>query len=454
MDELRVVAVNGCLGYGYDIASLDAGMAASPHLIGADAGSSDPGPYYLGSGNSLVKDAQIERDLAPVLARALAMRVPLVIGSAGMAGAQPNLAHFVELLQRVAHAGGHRFKLAVVHSDVAADTVVAGLQDGRVTPMSGAPELTEDAIRASTHIVAQVGTRTLARALATGADVVVAGRACDTAIYAALPIARGFDPALALHLAKIMECGAQCAIPLAPNDSLLGILRRDHFLVRPLGAQRICTPASVAAHTMYEQPDPFMLHEPEGSVDLADASFVQEDARTVRVQGARMLTTGHPPRLKLEGARQVGFRSFVLAGIRDAAVIANLDRIEADVRAAVGRNLHPDVAVAGYRLTFRYFGRDAVLGPLEPVRTPPHEVGALIEAIAPTQDLANIVLSLARSSFLHCPFPGRKTTAGNLAFAFSPSDTAAGPVYEFSLYHLMEMDEDDAAFPIDVIEVC
>jgi hypothetical protein len=103
-----------------------------------------------------------------------------------------------------------------------------------------------------------------------------------------------------------------------------------------------------------------------------------------------------------------------------------------------------------FALGFRHYGRDAVLGPLEWDRTPPREVGTLIEVVAETQALADAVLSLARSSFLHCPFPGRKTTAGNLAFPFSPSDASAGEVYEFSVYHLMEVEDQLALFPIEM----
>ena len=36
-------------------------------------------------------------------------------------------------------------------------------------------------------------------------------------------------------------------------------------------------------------------------------------------------------------------------------------------------------------------------------------------------------------------WPGRKTTAGNLAFPFSPSDIYAGEAYEWSLWHLVEL---------------
>jgi hypothetical protein len=73
-----------------------------------------------------------------------------------------------------------------------------------------------------------------------------------------------------------------------------------------------------------------------------------------------------------------------------------------------------------------------------------------MEVVAATQALASHVLSLVRSSFLHCPFPGRKTTAGNLAFPFSPSDTAAGEVFEFSVYHLMRTADPARLFPFDL----
>ena len=453
MQELRLVALNGMLGYGYDPGSLAAGIAEKPDLVGGDCGSTDAGPYYLGAGESLVRREQVKRDLRPALVQSRGARVPLVLGSAGFGGAKANLDWMLKLLLDVAREERLHFRLAVVRADVPKPAVVDALRAGRIRPMPGVPPLTEDAVQASAQIVGQMGTEPLAAALATGADVVLAGRSCDTAIYAALPISRGYDPALALHMAKIMECGAQCALPLAPNDSLLGVIRHDHFLIRPLAQHRVVTPESVAAHTMYEQGNPFLLYEPEGVVDLREAQFEQLDRRTVRVAGARMAPPSGATTIKLEGARRRGARAFTIAGIRDADIIANLDVIEREVRAAVRRNLDAAVPDAAYTLEFRCYGRDAVLGDLEPEKRPPHEVGLLIEAVAPTQDLANYVLSLARSSFLHCPFPGRKTTAGNLAFPFSPSDVAGGDVYEFSVYHLMEVDAQRALFPVETLTV-
>lgn len=453
VEELKIVAINGCLGYGYEFESFDNGLNEKPDLVGGDAGSTDPGPYYLGSGTSLVKKEQIRRDLSYALRGARAAGVPLIIGSAGMGGGNPNLAVVRDILLEEAHTHGLKFKLATIASEIDKTVILDALRQGGITPMPDVAPLGEQAVRDSKRIVGQMGTEPFAHALAGGADVVLAGRSCDTAIYAALPISRGFDAGLALHMAKIMECGAQCALPLAPNDSLLGIIRKDHFLIRPLAKNRTCSPDSVAAHTMYEQGDPLVLYEPEGNVDLTGSEFEQIDRQTVRVSGSRFLPTSQLT-IKLEGARSIGFRAFVLAGIRDRTVIENLDLIQETVRGAVRRNLGTNVSDASFALEFRAYGRDAVLGQFEPEKhIVPREVGLLIEVVAQTQELASYVLSLARSSFLHCPFPGRKTTAGNLAFPFSPSDIAAGEVFDFSVYHLMNTNDQLALFPVHMEQI-
>ena len=37
--------------------------------------------------------------------------------------------------------------------------------------------------------------------------------------------------------------------------------------------------------------------------------------------------------------------------------------------------------------------------------------------------------------------PRRKSTAGNIAFPFSPSDIHMGEVFEFNVYHLVEVED-------------
>jgi len=48
--ELRMVSLCGLLGYSYPSESLERSVALAPDLIGVDAGSTAPGPCYLGAG--------------------------------------------------------------------------------------------------------------------------------------------------------------------------------------------------------------------------------------------------------------------------------------------------------------------------------------------------------------------------------------------------------------------
>lgn len=454
-DELRLVAINGMLGYGYEAASLGNGIAAEPHLFGVDAGSTDAGPFYLGHGRSLTSAQQVERDLEGALQAVKEAGVPLVIGSAGFGGASVHVDFCLERLVQVANRLSVSFRCAVIRSDLDREVVKRAIADKKVRPLAGAPELRPEDVDDSTQLVGQIDTEAIATALAQeDVEIVVTGRSCDTAIYAALPIMKGFDPGLALHMAKIMECGAQCAIPLAPNDCLLGIMQRDSFLIRTLNPQRTVTPESVAAHSLYEQPDPYELHEPEGTVDMVDTLFEQVDARTVKVSGSCLRAAQGPKTIKMEGARLAGYRAVTIAGIHDPGVIENLDDIFATVKEMAVSNLPAGMDPGAFTVDMRVYGRDAVLGHLEPETTSaPREVGVLLEVIGSTQETASALLALLRSTMLHCPFEGRKTTAGNLAFPFSPSDLEGGPVYEFSVYHLLETEESGSLFTPDFLTI-
>ena len=47
MNEIRVLSPTAILGYGFPEESFIEGMRRKPHVIAVDAGSTDPGPYYL-----------------------------------------------------------------------------------------------------------------------------------------------------------------------------------------------------------------------------------------------------------------------------------------------------------------------------------------------------------------------------------------------------------------------
>ena len=452
MSEFRILAPLGMLGYGFPEASLEAGMAACPDVIGADAGSTDGGPHKHGAGVGIVSPATTRRDLAAMLRAARRLDIPLIVGSAGGSGAEPHLDWTRAIVEEIARDVGLRFRLALIHAEVPREAVRDALRRGRVTPLFNVPPLTDATLDQTIRIVAQMGVEPIQQALRAGAQVVLAGRAYDPAVLAAVPLMRGADPGLAWHLAKILECGAQCALPGSPRDGLLGILRPDHFIVEPTNPARRCTPTSVAAHTLYEKSHPSLLPGPGGTTDLTACRFEPAGARGVRVSGSRFTPS---PRytVKLEGSALVAYRTLVIAGVRDPVFIERIDDVEKHVRAEVARYFH-EVPAASYQLLLRRYGLDGVMGPLEPAQDRrPHEVGLVLEVVARTQALADTICAFARATMLHYDYLGRKATAGNLAFPHAPSDIPAGPVYRYSVYHLLEVDDPTMLFPVDLVDL-
>ena len=50
--QTRVLVPSGVLGLGFDPDALARGVAANPDIIAIDGGSTDSGPFYLGTGTS------------------------------------------------------------------------------------------------------------------------------------------------------------------------------------------------------------------------------------------------------------------------------------------------------------------------------------------------------------------------------------------------------------------
>lgn len=50
MTEIRVLSASGQIGSGFIESSFARGVSLKPHVIACDGGSTDAGPYHLGSG--------------------------------------------------------------------------------------------------------------------------------------------------------------------------------------------------------------------------------------------------------------------------------------------------------------------------------------------------------------------------------------------------------------------
>ena len=439
-DNEFVIVSNGMLGYGFREESLHDAVDAGIDMIAVDAGSSDPGPYYLGSGKPFVGDAMTRRDLKLLVKAGHDAGVPVVIGSAGGAGGDVHVDHLLGLLNEVTAELGLSPRVISVRSELDKEVVKEAVLDQRVHTFETSAPLSLEDIDASERIVAQLGCESYFPALRESPDIVVGGRAWDVANVASLALLRGYPRGLSLHMGKILECGSLAARPTGGGDLIIGRLRKDHFIVEPTHPDKACTVASVSAHTFYEKSDPVMLAGPGGTVDLRKTTFEQADPRRVKVSGSDF----HPAdryTVKLEGARLAGYRSITVGGARDPRFIAHIDELQTQIIDTIHTTQAGVIDPSEYRIKFHRYGLDGVMGAWEPVKEPAHELGILIDVVGKTPEIAEAVCGLARSTILHVSYPGRQATAGNIAFPFSPAEIEAGPVYEFNVYHLMEIDD-------------
>lgn len=451
---MRLLAASGMLGYGFAEESFNRALSKGVDLIGCDAGSMDPGPYYLGAGVPFVSRRACKRDLGLLLEAGIRGAVPVVLGSAGGGGGEPHLEWTLSLIEEIAEERGLGFRMAVIHAEQDPAVLKDALDAGRIRALGPIAELDHDTLAGATRVVGMMGVEPLQAALDAGAQVVMAGRCSDAAIYASLPLARGHDAGLSWHLGKIIECAGQVIEPRTGQDSVLGTLADDHFLVEPGHPEKRCTRIRIAGHTMYENPSPYELAEPGGVLDTRGCSYEQVDTRTVRVAGSRF----HPGArytVKLEGVTAIGVRTVFVAGIRDPVLIAGIDEFVDACRDRVANEaaslgIDPEC----YALTVRRYGQNAVMGAREPVQdATPHEIGIVADVIAPDEDTSRAVMAKARYALLHTDFAGRKCISGNLAIPFSPSDLSAGEAYRFSVWHTLEIDDPLAPFPMEMVEV-
>jgi hypothetical protein len=80
----------------------------------------------------------------------------------------------------------------------------------------------------------------------------------------------------------------------------------------------------------------------------------------------------------------------------------------------------------------------------------PAEAFIMGECIAPARERAAEVVRTAKQYLLHYGYEGRLSTAGNLAFPFTPPEVSVGPAYRFNIYHLMRATNLDALFPLEI----
>lgn len=457
MTETRVLSASGQIGSGFLESSFARGIALEPHVIACDGGSTDAGPYHLGSGQPHFSRPGVKRDMRLMMLGRDKLGVPLVIGSCGFAGGDAGVDWMVDITHEIAREENLRFRLATIRSEQDKDYLKRCYREGRLTPLNPAPPVNEAVIDRSAHIVAMMGHAPIADAIERGAEIVLCGRASDTSLFATVPLMRGSGAGPAWHAAKILECGTAATVIRKRPDSIMAWVHDDHFDVEPMDPESQCSPQSVASHTLYENADPFLITEPDGTIDCHACRYEALNGRAVRVHGSQFLPPGRTT-IKLEGAESVGHQAIIIGGVREPYIIRQLDswldamqtRFAVRVQEMFGGRVGPDE----YDIHVRVYGRDGVMGKLEPLAHQiGHEVCLLFTLTAKDAGTVEAIAKTFAHFALHYPIPEWGGLISGLAFPMAPAHLSKGEVFRFNLNHVVAPEHPLEMFRTDLMEV-
>jgi hypothetical protein len=440
------------LGAGFPAESVNRGIERGADAIAIDAGSTDSGPYYLGAAASKSAAPAVKRDLKILLTAAREAGIPLIVGSCGTSGTDHGVDWTAELVTEIAAEERSSFRLARIYSEQAPEVLASRLAAGRIHPLPPTGPLKEGTLRSCEHIVGLMGHEPIVAALDQGAEVVLAGRATDTSLVAAIALRNGLPAGPAWHAAKTVECGDQCTTH-PHGDGVYVEIDDQGFTVSPLDTTAACTPTSVAAHMLYENTNPFELTEPSGTLDTSGASYRSLDPRTVRVEGSRF-TPADRTTIKLEGSGISGYETVSFVGIADPRVLADIDLWTATLLDAINTRVRAQLEIAAtkYAVQLRCFGHNAILGALTANGSPPQEVGVLMRVRAADQHSATEIAKTANPLLLHLPLPGMEHIP-SYAFVTSPAEIERGAAYEFRLNHVVDVDSPTELFSTQIDEI-
>ncbi len=450
--QIRILCPNGHLGFAPSKEeSFWIGAETKPDYYCCDSGSNDIGPTPLGADICASPYEWQKHDLEMMLVASRKQGVPMIIGSAGDTGSNSRVDMYVDIIKELAQKHNlPQFKLAYFYSEVDKNYIKQKMDQGIIVEgLDGRENLTYEELDKTDRIVAVAGVHPFIKALDMGADVIIGGRSSDCAIFAAPAIRDGFPEALSYYLGKVLECASFCAEPYGAKETVIGTITHEDVKVTAMHPNQRCTVASVAGHAMYERSNPFYEYVAGGMLDMTNCKYEQYDEKTCRITGPKFVPIEGKIKVKLEGSGKVGERYIGIAGIRDPYTIKNIDKVIQWARDQVEERF----AGKEYQLHYRIFGKNGVMGDLEPIKEiRSHELRVVVEGVAPTKEMAEEVTMIGTRQIFYARLPEVKGTAGTAAFVVDEV-LPASPAYTWTLNHVIPVDDPLELFKVNLIEV-
>ncbi|WP_174614699.1 acyclic terpene utilization AtuA family protein [Virgibacillus ihumii] len=451
-EQIRIVSPNGHLGFAPTKEdSFKIAKETKPDYYCCDSGSDDIGASALGSDRSVSMYKWQKHDLELMLLAAREQGVPMLIGSAGDTGANSRVDMYVQMIRDLAKEHNlPPFKLAYFYSEVEKSYLKDKLNNEiTIEGLDERENLQMETLEKTDQAVAVAGIHPFVEALDMGADVIIGGRSSDCAIFAAPAIREGFPESNAYYLGKVLECASFCAEPFGAKESVIGTITHDDVKVTAMHPGQSCTIASVAGHAMYERANPYYEYFAGGMLDMKNCEYKQYDEKTTQITGMKYVPVEGKVKVKIEGSGKVGEKFIGIAGVRDPYTIENID----DVIKFANEQVEKEFAGEEYHLNFRIFGKDGVMGDLEPVKEiKSHELGIVVEGVAESKVTAEELTLFATRQIFYARLPEVKGTAGTAAYLIDDV-IYAGPTYEWTINNAVPVEDPLELFNIHIDEV-
>lgn len=450
--EIRIVCPNGHLGFApTKEESFYLAADTKPDYYCSDSGSDDIGASALGSDRSVSMYKWQKHDLELMLLKSREQNVPMIIGSAGDTGANSRVDMYVKMIKDIAKEHDlPPFKIGYFYSEVDKSYIKEKLKNNVIIEgLDSRSNLTEKDVEATERVVAVAGVHPYIKLLDMGADVIIGGRSSDIAIFAAAAIKEGFPEEQAYYAGKVLECASFCAEPYGAKESVIGTVTHNDVKVTAMHPDQRCTIASVSGHAMYERSNPYYEYFAGGMLDMTECVYEQYDEKTTRITGQKFIPIEGDIKVKLEGSGLVGEKYIGIAGIRDPYTIKHID----DVIAFAREQVKKEFAGIDYNLHFHIFGKNGVMGDLEPIKEiKSHELGIVVEGITKNKVTAEELTLFATRQIFYAKLPEVKGTAGTASFLVDDV-LYAGKTYKWTMNHVIPVENPLELFRVHLEDV-
>jgi hypothetical protein len=173
--------------------------------------------------------------------------------------------------------------------------------------------------------------------------------------------------------------------------------------------------------------------------------------RSVRIRGATFeKAEGYT--MKLEGVEPAGYQSIAMASYNDPVLLEELPAWLARTRQEIAIKLRRvfGTAADSATLTIRTYGagNGSDLFDLQPICAPASDAFFLMDAVAPTQELATSVATVAWHTLIHFPPSGWRGGVITAAWPFNPPVIERGVLHRFNVNHVVELDH-----PLEAVRI-